>query len=350
MKKKGILLGALLLIVGIMGGCADSGADGPLKDMKVDKYVTLGEYKGLEVNAEAATIDEEQLESTAISLFQSSVTADNGGITDRAVEDGDTVNIDYVGTLDGVAFDGGTASGQLLTIGSNSYIDGFESGLIGAMPGTTVDLNLTFPENYGSTDLAGQSVVFNVTVNFIMPEMSDAIIASFGVEDYTNMEELRQYVRDYMTTSNESTYQDQVENLVLEAFMQNCVFKDVPESMTEKYRNNIQQNLNTMAASYGIDAETLVSSYYGTTLEDFLDQYAQESVRQSIAFQAVANKENLNVTDEELEAKLQEDMAAGNYATAEEFLGETTKEDYREYLMFDKVLAFIVDNAKVTPA
>jgi trigger factor len=85
-------------------------------------------------------------------------------------------------------------------------------------------------------------------------------------------------------------------------------------------------------------------------LEEFLEQYGQESVRQSIAFQAVANREGLNISDEEMETRLAEDMAAGNYATEEEYLGETTKEDYREYLMFDKVMTFIVDNAIVTPA
>jgi trigger factor len=350
MKKKGLWMGALLLVTGVMGGCASDGADGPLKDMNVEKYVTVGEYIGLEVNASSTAIDEAELENMTASLFQSMVTAESGGITDRVVEEGDTVNINFVGTMDGVAFEGGTADNQLLTIGSGSYIDGFESGLVGVMPGTATDLELTFPDNYGSDELAGQDVIFNVTVNFIMPEISDAVVAAFGVEDYTTVDELRQYVKDYMISSNESNYQQEVESLVLEAFMQNCVFKEIPENMAEKYRKNIQTNLDSMAASYGTDAETLVSTYYGTTLEEFLEQYGQESVRQSIAFQAVANREDLNITDEELDERMAEDMAAGNYATEAEFLGETTREDYREYLMFDRVMTFILDNAVVTPA
>jgi trigger factor len=350
MKKKCLWMGALLLVTGIMGGCAGDGADGPLKDMNVDKYVTLGEYVGLEVNASAAAIDETELENTTASLFQSMVTADSGGITDRAVEDGDTVNINFVGTMDGVAFEGGTADNQLLTIGSNQFIDGFEAGLVGVMPGTATDLELTFPDNYGSDELAGQDVIFNVKVNFIMPEISDTVVAAFGVEEYTTVEELRQYVKDYMISSNESYYQQEVENLVLEAFMQNCVFKEIPEYMAEKYRKNIQTNLDSMAASYGTDAETLVSTYYGITLSDFLEQSGQDSARQSIAFQAVANQEDLNVSDEELDERLAKDMAAANYTSEEEFLGETTREDYREYLMFDKVMTFILDNAVVTPA
>jgi trigger factor len=312
--------------------------------------VTLGEYKGLEVNASAAEIDETQLDENLTGLFRSLVTADSGGITDRTIETGDTVNINYVGLLDGVAFDGGTADNKFLTIGSNQFIDGFETGLVGVMPGTTTDLTLTFPDNYGSTELAGQTVVFQVTVNFIMPQMSDTIIAAFGVEEYTTVEELRQYVKDFMISSNESNYQQEVENLVIEAFVQNCEFKDLPESMIEKYRRNVQLNLDSMAASYGTDAETFVSTYMGTTLEEFLNQYSQESAKQSIAFQAVANREDLNITDEELATRLAEDMAAGNYTTEEEFLGESTKEDYRDYLMFDKVTTFIVDNAIVTSA
>jgi trigger factor len=348
--KKGLWLGVILVMVGILGGCAGDEADKPLKDMKVDKYVTLGEYKGLKVNASAAEVDEAELESTAISLFQSDVTAEHGGVTDRAVKDGDIVNINFVGLLDGVAFDGGTADNYQLTIGSHSFIDGFEEGLVGVMPGVSTDLELTFPEGYQSAELAGQDVIFQVTVNYIMPEMSDSIIASFDLEEYTTVEELRQFVRDYMISLNESSYQQEVETLVIDALVQNSVFKEVPESLLEKYRQTIRTNLESLAASYGTDAETLVSSSLGVTLDDYINENVLLSVHQSLAMQAVANREDLNVSDEELDERMASDMAAGNFTTEAEFLGETSKEDYREYLMFDKVMTFLTDNAVVTPA
>jgi trigger factor len=350
MRKKVFWLGAFLLAAGIMGGCAKDGGDEPLKDMKVDKYVTLGEYKGLEVNVSAVEVDEAELESTAKSLFQSDVTAENGGVTDRAVENGDTVNIDFVGLLDGVAFDGGTAEDYQLVIGSHSFIDGFEEGLVGVMPGVSTDLELTFPDGYQSAELAGQDVIFQVTVNYIMPEMSDAIIASFGLEEYTTIDELRQFVRDYMISVNETNYQQDVETQVMDALVQNCVFKEAPEGLLEKYRQTMRSNLDSMAASYGTDAETLISSYLGVSLDDYINENVLTSVNQSLAMQAVANREDLNVSDEELDERIASDMAAGNFATEAELLGGGTKEDYREYLMFDKVMTFLLDNAVVTPS
>jgi hypothetical protein len=216
MKKKTLGLLAAVLSVAMLAGCGakDTGngtgtATGAgtestaLKDMDVDKYVTLGEYKGLEVSVDTVEVDEDEWDTLVNNVYYGNITAENGGITDRAVETGDTVNIDYEGKKDGVAFDGGTDQGYDLTIGSGQFIAGFEDGLIGVMPGETVDLDLTFPENYGNADLAGQAVVFTVTVNYIQPaqdgEFSDEVISNFGIDGVTNEEELRQYAYDFIT-------------------------------------------------------------------------------------------------------------------------------------------------------
>lgn len=198
MKKKTLGLLAAILSVCMLAGCGakdtgdgtgaatDAGTESTaLKDMDVDKYVTLGEYKGLAVSVDTVEVDEDEWDTLVNNVYYGNITAENGGIMDRAVETGDTVNIDYEGKKDGVAFDGGTAQGYDLTIGSGNFIAGFEDGLIGVMPGETVDLDLTFPENYGNSDLAGQAVVFTVTVNYIQPaqdgEFSDEIISNFGI-------------------------------------------------------------------------------------------------------------------------------------------------------------------------
>mgnify|MGYP003523801688 FL=1 len=159
MKKKTLGLLAAVLSVAMLAGCGakDTGdasisqgaADSVvLKNLDVDKYVTLGEYKGLEVSVDTVEVDEDEWDTLVNNVYYGNITADNGGIKDRAVETGDTVNIDYEGKKDGVAFEGGTAQGYDLTIGSGSFIDGFEDGLIGVMPGETVDLDLPFPEGY----------------------------------------------------------------------------------------------------------------------------------------------------------------------------------------------------------
>ena len=152
-----------------------------LKDLDVAKYVTLGDYKNIEVTMAGPEVDQEEWDLINAQVYNDFVTAESGGVLDRAVENGDLVNIDYSGKKDGVVFDGGTAAAQQLEIGSGSFIAGFEEGLVGVMPGETVDLNLTFPEVYHNADLEGQAVVFTVTVNFIYPtseSWSDDVVAS----------------------------------------------------------------------------------------------------------------------------------------------------------------------------
>ena len=155
-----------------------------LKDMDLTKYVTLGEYKGITVEVQSPEVSEAEVDAY-IQYVTSSMPATEE-VTGRPVQEGDTVNIDYAGKYadSGEAFDGGTAQGYDLVIGSHSFIDGFEDGLIGANIGDTLDLNLTFPEDYGHSELAGVDVIFTVTVNSIKvkPDFDDAYAASLGIE------------------------------------------------------------------------------------------------------------------------------------------------------------------------
>ncbi len=348
MKKKLVSVFAAVLAVGLLAGCGAKETTA-LKDLKVDKYVTVGEYKGIQVNVAPATVDEAELKSVVDNAYFNNITIENGGITDRAVVEGDTVNIDYTGKKDGVAFDGGTAQGQLLGIGSGQFIDGFEEGLVGVNPGETVDLNLTFPENYHSADLAGQEVVFTVTVNFIMPtEKDDAVIAAMGIENVTNEEELIQYANDYLYTNALETYNNNVKNAIMDALMKNCTFNEVPEALIEKYETASRENIAATASMYGMDADTFTNTFYAMDMESFVTTYAEETVKQDIALQWIANAENLNLTDEELDAKLLEEAQSYGLTSIETYIGETPKEDYREYYMFEKVMNFLVENAVIT--
>lgn len=347
MKKKVVSILAIMMAAGMLGGCG-SVADKPLKDVDVDKYVTLGEYKGLEVTVDPITVDDSEIDSLVSNAYSSYITAENGGIVDRAVAVGDTANIDYVGKKDDVAFDGGTASGYNLTIGSGQFIDGFEEGLVGVMPGETVDLNLTFPENYHSEDMAGAEVVFTVTVNYIVPtELQDSVVAVMGIEGVSTVEELRQYAYDYLYSNAEANYEVNVQNAVLDGFMANCVFAEIPQDMIDEYRALAESNLTTQAEMYGMTADDLCYYYYGMDMATFLDDYSVEAVKQDLALQAVANREGLNLSDEELNETLQTMATDSGYATVEEFLGDLTAEDYREYLVCDEAFNFIIENAVV---
>lgn len=347
MKKKLLSIMALCLTTVLLAGCGGDETT-VLKDMDVEKYVTLGEYKGLTVNVAAPSVNDAELESLMMDVYQGNITAENG-IKDRAIVEGDIANIDYVGKKDGVAFDGGTASGYNLGIGSGQFIAGFEEGLVGVKPGETVDLNLTFPENYGSADLAGQAVVFTVTVNYILPtELDNAVIAGMGIEGVTNEEEFRQYCYDYLYSVAEQDYQYYVQNAVMEAFMTSNTIKEVPEALVEKYESVARGNIETTAASYGTDPDTFTNYYYNMDFESFVVDYSKNAAEQDMAIQAVANAENLNITDEELDEMLLGYAQNAGYTTIEEYIGDSTKEDYREYFLFEKVLNYLVENAVVT--
>lgn len=347
MKKKLAMIMTVVLAMGLFTACGSEEGKS-LYEMNVEKYVTLGDYKGLEVHADAVIVDEAELDARVQEVYYGLLPAEEG-VTDRAVEMGDTVNIDYEGKQDGVAFSGGTAAAQQLTIGSGAFISGFEDGLVGVMPGETVDLNLNFPDPYpNNPDLAGQAVVFTVTVNYIYPtEYKDEVVASWEEEGITNVAELEQYVYDYLYQTAQSEYNSAVENGIMEAFMAQCVIKEVPDSLVASYGESLQSSLEAQASSLGLDGDTYCAYAYGMDMATFVEKYAADSAKQIMAFQAVANAENLNLNDEELDAELQSVATANGFATVEEFLGENDKEEYREYYMFESVLSFLIENANI---
>lgn len=321
-----------------------------LKDLDATKYVTLGDYKNIEVTMAGSEVDQEEWDLINAQVYNDFVTAESGGVLDRAVENGDLVNIDYSGKKDGVVFDGGTAAAQQLEIGSGSFIAGFEEGLVGVMPGETVDLNLTFPEVYHNADLAGQAVVFTVTVNFIYPtseSWSDDVVASAENSDFTTVEEMKQYVYDYLEEYNAYYYDINLENAVVEAFINQCEFKDVPEELVQSYRDDFTLTMSNEAAAYGMDVDSLCYYYYGVDLATFLDTYVTESAKQSLAFQAVANAESMNLSDADFDARLLELATQYGCTSIEQYIGANPKEGYRELFMLEDVVAFLVENATV---
>lgn len=361
MKKRMMLLLTALLAVVMLGGCGEknegNAADGEvtegkaennvtLKDFDVDKLVTLGEYKGLEVTVSQPVVDESTQQMYVQNLFQNGLT-EAVGIKDRAVEEGDLVFISYVGTKDGEAFSGGTSEGTFLKIGSGQYIDGFEEGLVGVMPGETVDLNLTFPEPYQNPDLAGKEVVFTVTVIYIAPEISDEVILAMGNADYSNVEELNQYVYDMLLEQAGSDYDMRVENAVIEELINNTTFEELPKELVEKYTENIISNMNSAAASYGYNVDDYTTMLYGADAATIAAQFGEDSAKQGLVFQAIANAENLNVTEEELDEKLMEYVKEYGLSSIEELLGDTDKDDYKDFFMFEKVVDFLIDNAVI---
>lgn len=331
-----------------------------LKDYDVESVVTLSEYKGMAVKLTKPTITEAEVESYITSILSNYGGKEEYAIMDRAVKEGDTVNINYSGKLDGVAFEGGTddsEEGTNLGIGSNSFIDGFEEGLIGVMPGETVDLTLTFPDPYtNNPDLAGKETIFTVTVNGIAPtveDLTDEMAAALNEETAT-VDAYKQYVMTMLTEEAQrefdSYYDTNVEDALIQKLVEECTFTELPEEIVTKYKNTIANNMAQSASMYGMDLESYVAAAYGVTYEEFenvMTTWAENSAKQAMAFQAIANKENLNIDDAKLAEELETYAANYGYESADE-LGDDVAEDYREYLMFMSVLDYLRENAQVT--
>ena len=335
-----------------------------LAEINPDDYVTLGEYKGVTVEVASPNVTDEDVEAQIQQIL--SYNPPMTEVTDRAVQDGDTVNIDYVGKYadSGEAFEGGTAEGADLVIGSDSYIDGFEDGLIGAGIGDTVDLNLTFPEDYSATDLAGKDVIFTVTINKISvqsDEMTDEWAAGLGEESVTDLASLRTHLKEELTTEAQSEYEEEVENAVLMAVIGNCEFKEVPEKLYNRYLIQQNEQLEYYASMYSMyygqqltasDIVTLMMNQEGATVsgDEYIKNMITEATDQFIMMSAIAQKEGMEVTDEDIDAYLKDaydNASTTAYSSYEDFKATVDPEVYREGLLAQKVMDFLVENANV---
>lgn len=332
-----------------VAGCGQDDSDKVyLDEIKVENYVNLGEYKGMEVVQAPPEVTEESIDSY-INYFLSLNPSDGA-------KEGDTVNIDYAGTLDGVAFDGGTAAGQNLTLGSGRFIAGFEEGLIGAKAGDTVELNLTFPEDYHA-ELAGKDVVFTVTVNAIMAaepqELNDAYVKGLD-NGCSTVEEYRQYVSDLLMEDATAAYENSIENSLVDMLMERCEFtKEPPQAMVADYEEILTANLTAEAAGYGVTLEQLMSLGYGMDADSYTDEIKKQAERyaqQSIMLQAIADKENLSISEEELQAEMEEIAAAGAYESVEELQKDLDARRYKESMMAQKVMGMLRENAVIKDA
>ncbi|MDO4293706.1 MAG: trigger factor [Eubacteriales bacterium] len=325
-----------------------------LDNLNVGDYVELGEYKGLEVTAERVNVTDEMVDEYIQNMLENNKEKVE---VDRPAQDGDVVNIKYVGKKDGETFDGGSSDSYDLTLGSNTFIDGFEEGIVGMKKNEIKDLNLTFPEDYSNEELAGQAVVFTVTVNAIyeetVPELNDEFVADRGIEGVSTVDEYRDYVYNNLLESAQRTHDSEVETKVLAAALENTTVKQDPEAMVERYYDRLVNNLTYAASMYGVDLATFMQYSYGMDEEQYeeeLQNSARQATEQVLMLQAIAEKEGLTVSDEEMEADLETKATDYGYDSLDaykEALGSELK-GYREYVMTEKVTEYLRENAVVT--
>ncbi len=337
------ILSVLLLMavtVSAAAGCGRKPAERILYNVDLNKYIELGEYKGIPVDKSSETFQEYYNDIISGDISENGLYVRK---TEGKVAEGDNVNIDYVGKKDGVAFEGGTAEGYDLVIGSGSFIDGFEDGLIGAGIGSTVDLNLTFPENYQEASLAGQPVVFTVKVNYVTTEEErkpEEYYSELGFENY----------EAYKADAEERA----VKNYLVDTVLANSDVKKYPKDDNELiYEHYRAQTETAVKNQYGIEFSDYLSAV-NQTEEDFknnaLENQVEPMMDNQMMLYAVCDNEGLTVTEEDTAAQLNEmlNVYKAQGITKEQVL-EAYGEYYFEYLAFaEKAVDFLYDNAEIS--
>ena len=304
--------------------------------------VTLGQYKGLEAEKDPCDVTEEEIDREINRLRKQ-----NGRLVsvDRPAENGDTVNIDYRGEKNGEAFDGGSAEGYNLVLGSNSFIPGFEDKLIGITAGEERDLELTFPEEYHAKDLAGQAVVFHVKCNEIkfeeLPEVDDDFAQD---NDFDTVADLRADAEARLRKGKETVAQNAFTDRLVDAAVNNMSV-EVPPSMIEAQMDSMVEDYSRYISSQGIPFEQYVKMMGGTveTFRETTRSAAVKQLRTEILLDAVAKAENLEATEEDMKTELE--ALAKNYSmSAEDVEKYVDKEALTEQIIRKKATAVISDS------
>ncbi|MEG2297531.1 MAG: trigger factor [Clostridium sp.] len=307
--------------------------------------IKLGDYKKIPVNVMKVEVTDEEVDAQIQRILDSNPRYMD---VDRAAKDGDTVNIDYKGLLDGKAFDGGTAEGSDLVLGSNSFIDGFESGLVGTKKGDKKDLKLTFPAEYQNTDLAGKEVVFQVTVNAVkektMPVLNDEFVLKVSPED-KNVATFKQSQKDSIMEQKKYQMESQRNFDILDAIIAKSEIVCATADVDKEYDTQIQM-YTSQASMYGMDLAGLASAY-GMDEAGFKNEIrtmAKEAAKQRMVFDEIGKKEKITVNDADLTELAKQNKYDDSAALIEAY-GE---EEVNDAAMSQKIMDFLVANAVVT--
>lgn len=318
-----------------------------LVEVSLKPEVKLGDYKELEVTKHDRDVSEDDVENALESRrkeFAELV------VVDEAAKDGDTVVIDYVGSVDGVEFDGGTASNHSLELGSNSFIPGFEEQLVGVESGSEVDVNVTFPEEYHSDDLAGQEALFKVTVHEVkrkeLPELDDDFAQDVDDEVET-LDELRAKLRTDLETSRNDFADNARDEEAIEKAVNNAEIAEIPYDMTHEEVHRQMDLFYNSLSQQGMNPE-IYFNITQTTEEDLHQQFeigAEDNVRTNLVIEAIVKEEGLGATEEEIEEEIKN--LADQYGLSEEQVREVLSTELLTHdIAMKKAIELIGSSAK----
>ena len=316
--------------------------------VQIKPEVKLGKYKGIELKKIEYTVSDKDVEHELGHMAEHNarlVTVD-----DRPVEKGDITIIDFAGSIDGVAFEGGTATNQELEIGSNKFIPGFEDQVIGMKVNEEKDINVTFPEDYFSKDLAGKKATFKVTLHEIKKKELPKIDDDFAkdVSEFDTLADLKADIKSKMEKENEERAKYESEEAAIEAVCKD-VEVDIPSGMIETEIDNMVKDIENKLSYQGLTLDQYLKLTNKTmeNLRKEFDEQANKAVKSRLVLEAIIKAEDIKPDDKEVEEKVKE--MAKNYGRPEDEL--LKNEGFKNYIVdnmkYEKAIAFILDNAKM---
>ena len=310
--------------------------------------VTLGKYKGIEIKKIEYNVSDEDIEHELSHMAEKN--ARLVSIEDRAVESGDITTIDFEGFVDGKAFEGGKAENHELTIGSNTFIPGFEDQIIGMKLEEEKEINVKFPEEYFSANLAGKDAIFKVKLHEIkkkeMPEINDELAKD--ISEFDTIDELKNSIREKQEEQNKTRAKYEIEDEVVKTVCEKAKV-EIPAGMVETEIDHMAQDIETRLSYQGMKLEQYLKMM-NKTMEDFRSEnkeQAENAVKSRLVLEAVGKDANIEVTEEEISAKIKE--MAENYGRKEEEVKDNPEliKYVGDNLKIEKTINFLVENAKI---
>lgn len=335
MKKRILTLIMGLCMIATLTGCGNG-------EISNDK-IRIKQYKGLEVTETVLEVTDDDVEMSIQSTLETLSTKTD--ITDRPAQEGDMVVIDYEGKVDGVAFEGGTATEQSIEIGAGMYVSGFEEGIVGHSVGETFDVDVTFPDDY-TEELAGKAAVFTMKLHSIqevhVPELTKDLLPQLSKTAKT-IKEYKKEVRKQLEESNQASAESAMEQQLWEKLLENCVVDKYPDGQVEEFVANVETQLGETAAANNTTAAEMFEYYYGVSPED----YVKNSVKMEYAIALIAEKEGITLTAKEYEEGLEEQALQQGYEDGEAFEEAVGRETAELLILQPKVGKILLENCKI---
>lgn len=314
-------------------------------EYKLEDHIKLGQYKGIEVKLEEKKITEDD-----VNLSIQFAIRDSGGelteVTDRPLKKGDTINMDFEGVKDGEPFEGGTAEGYEIIVGSGAFVPGFEDQLVGTNVGDELELDITFPDDYYE-ELAGQDVIFKVKVNGIKEyDLNEEYVKNYT--DYNSVEEYKAVVMDMLNEELEKGMIEAKQNEVYLKILEDSEIISIPQTLYDYHDEDLRVYYNNFAQVYGMDLATLLKMS-GMTEEDFdqeVEKYAETFSQRDLVVAAIIEAENITLSDQEYEEAAETQALEYGYESAQEYIEVQGEESLRESFLIKKAFEFIAAEAK----